>query len=340
MKSEKLNGPARILLVVCSLLLVITLFVPMWRIDLDAPQYPEGLRLLIYPNKLGGNVDIVNGLNHYIGMKTLHTEDFVEFTILPYLLGFFGLLFLITAISGRRKMLVFSLTAFVIFGIVAMIDFWKWEYNYGHNLNPDAAIIVPGMSYQPPLIGFKQLLNFGAYSIPSTGGWLIIAAGGLLVTSLLISRKKVVAPVLNKGSILLLGFLAAPTLFCACQTGPVALKPGKDRCDYCQMTVMDLRFGAELVTKKGKVLRFDDAHCLKSYLAEQKNRRSATEDIYFADFSHEHGFIDSKKALFLHSDALKSPMNGNTAAFSDQVSLDEAKILFPGTVKTLNEIIQ
>ena len=340
MHKGKLNRLARVLILICSVLLLITLFVPMWRIDLDAPQYPEGLRLLIYPNKLGGNVDIVNGLNHYIGMKTLHTEDFTEFTILPYLLGFFAVLFLITAITGKRKMLVFSLMAFVIFGVVAMVDFWKWEYNYGHNLNPDAAIIVPGMSYQPPLIGFKQLLNFGAYSIPAAGGWLIVAAGCLLVTALLVSRRKSITPALSKTLVTTAGIILVPTLFSACQSGPVAFKPGKDQCDYCQMTVVDLRFGVELVTKKGKIFRFDDAHCLKSYLKEQKSGQSSIGEIYFADFSHDHGFIESKKALFLHSDDLKSPMNGNMAAFADQASLDESKILFPGTVKTLNEILQ
>lgn len=49
---------------------------------------PEGLGLSIYANKLGGDVDIINGLNHYIGMKTLHAEEFIEFTVLPYIIGF------------------------------------------------------------------------------------------------------------------------------------------------------------------------------------------------------------------------------------------------------------
>ena len=80
----------------CGLALVAVLFVPLWRIELNAPQYPEGLMLLIYPDKLAGNVDIINGLNHYIGMKTLHTADFLEFTILPYCIGFFALLFVVT----------------------------------------------------------------------------------------------------------------------------------------------------------------------------------------------------------------------------------------------------
>ena len=183
MKNRNSNF-SRVILFVSSLLLVCVLFVPLWRIDLDAPQYPEGLRLLLYPHKLGGDVDIINGLNHYIGMKTLHTEDFIEFKVLPYLIGFFALLFLVSGIINTRKWLWISVISFVIFGIVSMIDFYRWEYDYGHNLDPNAAIKVPGMAYQPPLIGFKQLLNFGAYSIPSTGGWLFVGAGVLLVLTL------------------------------------------------------------------------------------------------------------------------------------------------------------
>ncbi len=71
-----------------------------------------------------------------------------------------------------------------------MVDFWRWEYNYGHNLNPNAAIIVPGMSYQPPLIGFKQLLNFGAYSIPDIGGWLFIVSGLLMAAAVILEFMK------------------------------------------------------------------------------------------------------------------------------------------------------
>ena len=79
MKNNKIATVTRMLLLLCGIGLVMVLFTPMWRIDLDAPQYPEGLRMLIYANKLAGNVDIINGLNHYIGMKTLHTDDFIEF---------------------------------------------------------------------------------------------------------------------------------------------------------------------------------------------------------------------------------------------------------------------
>ena len=76
-------------------MLVFVLFNPIWRIELAAPQYPEGLMILINANGLGGDVEIINGLNHYIGMKTLHNEDFIEFKILPYLISIFSLFFIL-----------------------------------------------------------------------------------------------------------------------------------------------------------------------------------------------------------------------------------------------------
>ena len=68
---------------------------------------------------------------------------------------------------------------------MAMVDFYRWNYDYGHDLDPSAAIKVPGMAYQPPIFGYKQLLNFGAYSIPDIGGWLFIAAGLFLLIAVL-----------------------------------------------------------------------------------------------------------------------------------------------------------
>lgn len=172
---------SRIGIIVAAVLLIGSTFVPIWQIDLNAPQYPEGLTLKIYTDTLGGNVDIINGLNHYIGMKTLHTKDFIEFSVLKYIIYFFAGFSLLVAFVGNKKILYTLFSLFVLFGVVAMIDFWRWEYNYGHDLDPHAAIIVPGMAYQPPLIGFKQLLNFGAYSVPDTGGWLFVISGVLML---------------------------------------------------------------------------------------------------------------------------------------------------------------
>ena len=133
-----------------------------------------------------------------------------------------------------------------------MVDFWKWEYNYGHTLNPDAAIIVPGMSYQPPLIGFKQLLNFGAYSIPDIGGWIFVGVGIIFAVCRLPGMvfREIKKNTLN--TVTILPFFLYLSCFQSCNAGPVPIKPGKDNCQFCKMTISDIRFGAEIITAKGK----------------------------------------------------------------------------------------
>ena len=177
MKNYSLSKLSRILLIVCGISLIVSIFVPLWAIYLEAPQYPEGLGMFLWSNKITGDYEIINGLNHYIGMKTIHQEDFWEFKVLPYALGFFAVLAFLFAFLKKKWGLYFFTALFLLFGIAFMVDFWLWEYDYGHNLNPNAPIIVPGMSYQPPLLGFKQLLNFGAYSYPDVGGWIMFAVG-------------------------------------------------------------------------------------------------------------------------------------------------------------------
>ncbi|MFZ4770255.1 MAG: nitrous oxide reductase accessory protein NosL [Ferruginibacter sp.] len=330
MKTDKLKPWVRFLLALCGLALVAVLFVPLWRIDLDAPQYPEGLRLLIFPDKIGGNVDIINGLNHYIGMKTLHTADFIEFTILPYIIPFFALFFIVTGLVAKRKWLYVLFFMFVSFGVLAMYDFWRWEYDYGHNLSPDAAIIVPGMAYQPPLIGFKQLLNFGAYSMPDIGGWIFIAVGATLLFVVLFEwrnhKKKN-----NPTNILPMLFLGCFILsLSSCSTEPQAIRIGQDNCDFCKMTISDNRFGAEIVTKKGKVYKFDDNLCVVSFLNANKIKKKDIAGVYFTNFSSPNELINIDNAYFLHSSSLKSPMNGNIAAFSNEDSLIKLLPIFKG----------
>lgn len=189
MKTTNLSLASKVMLLIAGLLFIASLFVPLWRIELDAPQYPEGLVLQLHADKIAGDVNIINGLNHYIGMATLHTENFFEFKILPYVFGAFGLIAFALIFINRRKAVLIYLITFVLFIALSAVDFYRWNYEYGHNLDPNAAIIVPGMAYQPPLLGFKQLLNFGAYSIPDVGGWMLTVAGLLLAVIVWVEFK-------------------------------------------------------------------------------------------------------------------------------------------------------
>jgi copper chaperone NosL len=322
----------RMLFILSGISLFAILFFPLWQIQLSAPQYPEGLVLLIFPNKLGGNVDIINGLNHYIGMKSLHAADFLEFTILPYIICFFSLLFITAGVIGKRKLTNLAFILFVCFGIIAMADFWKWEYNYGHTLNPDAAIIVPGMSYQPPLIGFKQLLNFGAYSIPDVGGWVFVCVGIILLFVILkewihLKKTRNLPNPASAFAIFMLTFF-----FASCHANPAPLVLGRDNCQFCKMTISDARFGAEIITQKGKIFKFDDPQCAISFLLANQLTGAGIQDIYFTDFSDAHALIPSKNTVFLKSESLSAPMGGHFIAFNNPDSLKEIMKKYPGSI--------
>lgn len=178
---KKLNSFTRYSLLVVILFLSTLWVFPMWRIDMRAPQYPGGLTMKIWINDIKGDVEIVNGLNHYIGMENIHKADFLEFIYLPVCIMAFMVLALITFFINRPLPFYLLTLIFTLLGIYSFLDFYKWEYHYGHTLDPTAPIKVPGMSYQPPLIGYKKLLNFEILSQPDIAGWLYIGAGVILV---------------------------------------------------------------------------------------------------------------------------------------------------------------
>jgi copper chaperone NosL len=186
---KSLKTISRILVAVAALLMMSAYFVPLWQILMWAPQYPEGLEMDIWINNITGDVKIISALNHYIGMKHIEVEMFPEFTYMIYIVGVLIGIGLITALMGKRIMLwLFCMLLFAT-GAAAMVDFYLWGYDYGHNLDPTAAIVVPGMSYQPPLIGTKQLLNFTAFSGPDIGGWIFIVAALMTVIAVWIEIK-------------------------------------------------------------------------------------------------------------------------------------------------------
>lgn len=179
----------RIILSIIGLGLILVYFVPVWDIALEAPQYPEGLGFEIWIYKMTGDLNTVNGLNHYIGMKKIEPDSIKELQFMPYLLGLLILMLALTVYKSKKSLLVVWVSLMIVFGIAGGIDFYVWEYDYGHNLDTTAAIRIPGMTYQPPLIGSKELLNFTAHSYPSYGGFILIFAG-IISTLLLIYEIK------------------------------------------------------------------------------------------------------------------------------------------------------
>ncbi|MCH8496753.1 MAG: hypothetical protein LAT57_14130 [Balneolales bacterium] len=181
---------SRILMAIAALALVGLYYFPFWTISMHAPQYPEGIGMYIHIDDVTGHkrhdLQSINTLNHYIGMAEIHKEDFPEFVVMPWIIAAVIGLGIVAAAMGNIKLVYGWLGLMVILGIVGLVDFYLWGYDYGHNLSPDAPIKIPGMSYQPPMIGCKQLLNINACSWPWTGSIFIgvsvaLAAGSVWI---------------------------------------------------------------------------------------------------------------------------------------------------------------
>ncbi|MFV1885390.1 MAG: hypothetical protein ACMZ7B_12950 [Balneola sp.] len=182
------------LLMIAGALMILGLFVfPMWNIMLEAPQYPDSLGMDIWINKIEdhnpNDIKNINLMNHYVGMKAI-PEQMDEFKVFPWVVGIMSALGVLFGIIGNRNLFLTWFIIMVILGIIGMYDFYSWEYEYGHNLDPTAAIKIPGQGYQPPLIGRKQILNFTASSWPMTGAYMLMVGMFMSLAAFFVARKE------------------------------------------------------------------------------------------------------------------------------------------------------
>ena len=194
--SEALHPLPRLLLVIAFLLLIPTYLMPLWKLTMFAPQYPDGLRLNIYSYKLeGGNhgqdVKEINVLNHYIGMRDLTESDFTEFKWIPFVVGMLGLLFLRAPVHGKMGDLIDVMVLYLYFGLFSLWSFGYKLYSYGHTLAPTAAVKVP--PFMPPLFGYRKLANFEVYSYPAAGSYALGAVALVLVVAFVLAFRQTLA---------------------------------------------------------------------------------------------------------------------------------------------------
>ena len=182
-----------VLVILASLLVLGALAFPLWSVSLTAPQYPEGLGMKILAHTVRGatstDLDNINHLNRYIGMKSIEADAIPELRIMPWIIAALSISGLAVAFVRRRGALYGWIVSFAAVCAVGLADFWRWEYDYGHNLDPRAVLKIPGMSYQPPIIGAKQLLNFRAVSIPAAGGVMLMLALAVAVAAGVLARR-------------------------------------------------------------------------------------------------------------------------------------------------------
>ncbi len=335
------------LLVLAGISLLASLLFPIWRITLEAPQYPEGLGMRIWAKTIAGenpdDLNIINELNHYIGMKKIVPSSIPELEYIFPIILVFGLACFAAAWRPRVWSSAALLAALTAMGGYGLYDFWQWEYDYGHNLNPMAAIKVPGMSYQPPLIGEAKLLNFLSTSWPAAGGCLLFLGGALIALALAASilrntgwpRRLVAANPRRPGTragkltdkhggigsgaalsaLLLLGL----TLSACEKPGPTPFLWGEDACYFCKMTLVEKGYAVERINAKGKIFKYDAIECLLEEL--KVHPLGPGERIFVSDRSRPDAELtEATGNFFLQGGKITSPMGRALAAFQSQDS--------------------
>lgn len=324
----------RLVVAGAALLMSAAYALPLWRIALIAPQYPEGLGMLIRVNAIDGfkegDLQSINGLNHYIGMQTIVPDSIPELRWMPFILGAMILSGLVVAALGRRRVFAVWAASLALVCVTGLADFWKWGYDYGHNLDPHAIIKVPGMTYQPPLIGSKALLNFKATSWPAAGGWAIVAAVGLVAGALVVTFRR--RPASNAAAAVAFAAAAA----CA-PGGPRAIALNADPCDYCRMTISDARFGGQAITRTGKTHVFDSVECLLGWA--RATPAEAVRDLYVMDLQHPGTWVRVEDAGFLRGGMLKSPMGASIVGFATPRAAEEQRVMLGGTTVTWAQLL-
>ena len=328
---------SRMLLAVASLLTLGVFVLPLWRIDLVAPQYPEGLGMLIRINTVSGikpnDLANINGLNHYIGMKAIEPDAIPELRVMPWIVVGLATLGLLGAAFGRRSVLYVWLGSFAMLAVVGLYDFWRWEYDYGHDIDFEHAIIkIPGMTYQPPLIGTKQLLNFTAASWPAGGAICLGVAFALGIAALVVTRRS--RATARRASIA----LAVAASACAAP-GPRAVAYGRDTCEYCRMIISDRRFGGQLVTSKGKVHAFDSVECLAAYYLANDAATDGSQ-AWVADFGTPERWVVVDQAVFARSTGRQSPMGLGIVSFDAKADTAAIRSELHATVMTWSAVLE
>lgn len=104
----------------------------------------------------------------------------------------------------------------------------------------------------------------------------------------------------------------------SCAPSPEPIEYGTDNCSYCKMTIIEQSHGAELVTSKGKVYKFDSIECMAAYILKNKIRKEGIHSLLVTDFEDPGVFVDAISATFLHSAQLRSPMGLNLTAVQNR----------------------
>lgn len=176
-----------------AVLLIVSIGVPYWGLVLEAPQYPGGLQMRVFVNYMTGDADPkldevaeIDGLNHYIGMKSLYEAAKFERSIaIPAVIIMIGSL-VVAAFWRRRWTWLLTIPA-LTFPFVFLGDLAFWMNHYGQNLDPYAPLSSSIQPFTPPILGEGVIGQFKTIAYVDIG-WYIVAVGSILIAAALLMK--------------------------------------------------------------------------------------------------------------------------------------------------------
>ena len=183
---------------IIAAILPLALFIfPLWKITLEAPQYPTPLGMYIHINDFSDanphDIKNINLMNHYVGMKYI-PESIPEFKVFPLGIIITSIIGLIIGLKGNFKWFLAWFILMILLSAAGLYDFYLWEYDYGNDLDPKAIMKFTNpdgsvMGFQPPLFGSRDILNFRAHSYPQLGAYFLGIGIGLSFVAYWIGKK-------------------------------------------------------------------------------------------------------------------------------------------------------
>lgn len=176
------------LFVLAAALLLISIFLPYWKLTLNAPQYPAGLSVQAHLNRVEGDVREIDGLNHYIGMRPLVEAAVFERSISIIGVAVLILLILAAVLVHNRWAALLALPA-LLFPVIFLADLQFWLANFGQNLDPKAPLSSSVKPFTPPVLFTGHIAQFSTTALPGPGLWLAILASLLILAGLYFHRR-------------------------------------------------------------------------------------------------------------------------------------------------------
>lgn len=181
-------GTPGFLLLAARVLLLVSVFLPYWHMELQAPQYPDGLHMTAYMNSLTGDVAEIDGLNHYIGMRSLFEAAEFERTVGVFIMIVFVVMLELAAYIHTRWAALL-VAPVVFFPVVFLVDLHLWMRHFGLNLDPEAPLSNAVKPFVPTALGKGGIGQFVTIATPGVGLILAAVASVVLVAALFFHRR-------------------------------------------------------------------------------------------------------------------------------------------------------